>query len=90
MPDPNKITRSVEADPPSGAFDFWCINVERTDTGPQSGEQRINFYIRDVGDGKTTFDQFQATSSIGGDCTTFPAPLEPFLTFTEGDFRSHN
>src|SRR5438874_13407624 len=47
----------VQVVPPSGAIDAWCINVKRTDTDPASGDQRINWYIRDTGDGVTSFDQ---------------------------------
>jgi hypothetical protein len=79
----------VQVVPPAGARDFWCINVVRTDVGIP-GDFRINWYIRDVGDGKTTFDQFQFTSTIGQTCTTLPDPAGGFLSFTQGDFKTHS
>src|SRR5713226_4288194 len=75
----------VQVVPPSGARDFWCVTIRRTDTGDGSGDQRINWYVRDIGDGGTTFDQISFVTSIGGDCTTFPSPLGVFLTLTAGD-----
>jgi hypothetical protein len=79
----------VQVVPPSALIDYWCINVQRTDTDPALGDQRINWYIRDVGDGKTTFDQISFVSSIGGDCTTFPTALGVFLPLTDGDYKAH-
>lgn len=79
----------VQVVPPSGARDFWCINVLRTDVGTGSGDQRVNWYIRDLGDGTTTFDQISFVTSIGGDCTTYPDALGSYLALTSGDFKGH-
>ena len=66
----------------------WCLNVKRTDTLPPDGDQRINIYVRDTGDGITTFDQFSFITSIRGDCNTFPTAELFFLSLSQGDFQS--
>jgi len=78
----------IQVVPPAGARNFWCINIRRTDVGPAFGDQRINWYIRDVGDGSATFDQISFVTSIGGDCLTFPGPPSVFLTLTQGNFKA--
>lgn len=75
----------VGVEPPGGERDFWCVNVRRTDTAPRSGDQRTNFYVRDVGDGRTTFDQISAVSGIGLDCDGSPGAWLPLV---EGGFRA--
>jgi hypothetical protein len=65
----------------------WCLNVKRTDTLPSDLDARLNVYVRDTGDGITTFDQFTLISSIGGDCNTFSTAEIFFLTFSQGDFQ---
>jgi hypothetical protein len=74
--------------PPSGANDFWCLNVKRTDTGPGSGDQRINLYVRDIGDGKEAFDEINFSTGVGIDCTSNPAPGSAWIALTEGDFKA--
>ena len=64
--------------------DFWCVNVRRTDTAPRSGEERVNLYVRDLGDGKTAFDQISAPTTAQ-ECDWSPGP---WLTLVEGDFRA--
>lgn len=78
----------VQVVPPSGMRDFWCVTVQRTDVDP-SLNALINWYIRDAGDGKTTFDQISFVSSLGGDCTTYPDALGSYLALTSGDFKGH-
>lgn len=73
--------------PGNDACGCWCINARRTDVGPGAGDHRENVYIRDVGDGITTFDQFALVSGIGIDCS-FPTDGLQFLTLREGDFKS--
>ncbi len=71
--------------PPSATSDHWCIAAHRDDA-PGSNEM---LYIRDVGDGRTTFDQWNAISTFApGDCTTFPDTLV-WLTLVSGDFHAH-
>ncbi len=46
-------------------------------------------YIRDIGDGRTTFDQWGATSALApADCTTFPDAAQ-WLTLDSGDFHAY-
>jgi len=51
---------------PSGAGNLVQSNVKRTDpgSGSQFADQRINWYIRDSGSGKTSFDQISFVSGI--------------------------
>jgi len=72
---------------PSDARDFWCLNVARTDVVPGPVDARTNWYIRDIGDGQTTFDEISFISSLGGDCATFPDPTGTWLALTAGDFK---
>lgn len=52
------------------------------------GDQRWNIYIRDVGDGITTFDQFSFVTGIGIDCS-FPTNDLFFLPVAQGDFTAN-
>jgi hypothetical protein len=71
--------------PPSATSDHWCIAAHRDDA-PGSN---VMLYIRDVGDGRTTFDQWSETSTLApADCTTFPDPAQ-WLTLDSGDFHAH-
>jgi hypothetical protein len=74
----------VFAPPDYYGQDFWCVSVRRTDTAPRSGEERVNFYVRDLGDGKTAFDQISAPKTAQ-ECDWSP---RPWLTLVEGDFRA--
>jgi hypothetical protein len=76
---------------PSSGVDSWCINVKRNDPGSgfETSDQRINWYVRDIGDGVTTFDEVSFVTSIGGDCTTFPTTLGTFIPLSDGDFKAH-
>ena len=55
---------------------------------PSGPDYRINWYIRDTGDGITNFDQISFISSIGGDCSTFPTDGLFFLPLVKGDFKA--
>jgi hypothetical protein len=80
----------VQVVPPSeDQCGCWCINVQRTDTDPLEGDQRVNWYIRDTGDGKTTFDEISFITSIGGDCSTFSTEGLFFIPLVQGDFKAH-
>jgi hypothetical protein len=80
----------VQVVPPSGAVDYWCINVRPTNVDPSVGDMRLNWYIRDVGDGRSSFDQVTLhPMDVGVDCTTFPNVSGVFETLRSGDFRSH-
>jgi hypothetical protein len=77
--------RVVQVVPPSGTRDFWCINVEFP-----TATERINFYIRDIGDGITSFDQILVAARRGEQqitCASAPDPSE-WTTLTKGDFKA--
>ena len=74
--------------PANDSCGCWCINVRRTDVSPAGPDYRINWYIRDTGDGITNFDQIAFISSIGGDCSTFPTDGLLFVPLVEGDFKA--
>jgi hypothetical protein len=72
--------------PPSYPRDFWCITVERTEAAAVD-DLRINWYIRDVGDGRVSFDEYSIKTDVGVDCSLFPDPSQPLFPLLSGDFR---
>src|SRR5215208_5255736 len=78
--------RVVQVVPPSGTRDFWCINVEFP-----TATERINFYIRDIGDGITSFDQIHVAAPGPVEqeitCASAPDPSE-LTTPPKGDFKA--
>jgi len=62
--------------------------VKRTDTSPVDGDQRANVYIRDTGDGVSSFDEISFITSIGGNCNSFATTRLFFLPITRGDFKA--
>lgn len=79
----------IQVVPPSSSRDFWCLNILRTDTDlPPSPKQYLSFYIRDVGDGITTFDQVWFITGFAVDCTIDP-PSNGWLTLSAGDFKQY-
>jgi hypothetical protein len=78
----------VEVVPPAEGQDCWCLNVKRTDTSPVDGDQRANVYIRDTGDGVSSFDQISFITSIGSNCNSFATTRLFFLPITRGDFTA--
>ena len=84
----NETGRVLQVAPPSDTRDFWCINVEHSQSVPYEG-WRYNYYIRDIGDGITSFDQLRFISGPGLDCTTPPDVLVGWSHLAEGDdFKS--
>ncbi len=75
----------IQVVPPSGTNNFWCISVARTDAPGNT----VNWYIRDIGNGVTSFDQISFVTGLSGtvNCTLIPTPLGVFLTLTSGNFR---
>jgi len=72
---------------PAGARDFWYITVQRNE--PEAvGDLTINWYIRDVGDGATLFDEVSFITDIGVDCSLLPDPVQAFSAVADGDFRA--
>jgi len=78
----------VEVVPPGEGRDCWCLNVKRTDTSPVDGDQRANVYIRDTGDGASSFDQISFVTSIGSNCNSFATSGLFFLPIIRGDFKA--
>ncbi len=77
----------IQVVPPSTeTSNCWCITVQRADTRPSDGDQRQHFYVRDVGDGTNTFDQFAIRTSLGRDCNTLPYSDLYWFTVKQGDF----
>jgi hypothetical protein len=52
------------------------------------GDQRANVYIRDTGDGVSSFDQISFVTSIGSNCNSFATASLFFLPITRGDFKA--
>jgi hypothetical protein len=76
----------LQAVPPSYPRDFWCITVQRTEAAAVC-DLRINWYIRDVGDGRVSFDEYSFKTDLGIDCDLFPDPPQPLSPLLSGDFR---
>lgn len=69
--------------PPSGDRDYFCISGPiSTGTG-----ERMNIYIRNSGNGRTSFDQWQMAAGTAANCQAFPDQLAPWLTLDSGDFK---
>lgn len=69
--------------PPSGAITHWCVATVRVGTAGF-----LMIYIRDLGDGITTFDQFTFVSALAN-CSAFPVPGGFWFTAGLGqDFRA--
>jgi hypothetical protein len=83
----------LEVVPPSTEVDYWCISVRRTDV-PEggAGPSNVNWYVRDIGDGVTTFDEVSLLTgsadsiNCSGVRRTTPELLFPV---TEGDFQGN-
>jgi hypothetical protein len=73
--------------PPASGSQTWCITVRRSDVDP-GFPQNANWYIRDVGDGKTSFDQisFVTGSAETVNCQTYPDTPGGWITLTNGNF----
>src|SRR5262245_4845277 len=68
--------------PPSQATDFFCLS------GDVAGAGRANLYVRDIGDGTTTFDQWTLAASATVPCDSLPDPGPVWLTLDSGDFQT--
>jgi hypothetical protein len=74
--------------PAASSAQFWCISVVRTDIS--GANQKVNFYIRQAGDGTAPyFDQFGMYTGVGIDCTAMPQPPTTLRYLTKGDFRHY-
>ena len=76
----------VELVPPSPSFNHWCVNVA-IDNVPDVEGLNVLWYIRDIGDGKTSFDELAFRGGLNVTCADIPAPTDPFVALDNGDFR---
>ena len=69
---------------PSEAYDYWCVNVAVNEI------PGFNFlwYIKDVGDGHSTFDETATNGGFGETCASLPEPAESFAPVGKGDFKT--
>lgn len=68
--------------PPSQVSGFFCLS------GVVSSGGRANLYIRDIGDGTSTFDQWQLAAGPTVTCDSNPDPGPNVLTLDSGDFQT--
>lgn len=66
-----------EIRPPGDGRDYYCVNIEREETPGL----RANFYLRDIGDGITTFDRILV---IAGDPDLTCSTAAPSIAFPGG------
>jgi hypothetical protein len=68
---------------PSTAYPWWCVNA--ADYLPP--DWHVLFYVKDVGEGRTSFDEISVFIGQSADCLVTPAPVdEPFDPLDSGDF----
>jgi len=83
----------LEVVPPSTEVDYWCISVRRTDIPEGSPPSNTNWYVRDSGDGVTTFDEvsYIRGSAEYTNCTNSGASRQfvQLVPVTEGDFQGN-
>jgi hypothetical protein len=68
--------------PPSGPVSHWCVTIVTGD------ELNFLWYIRDIGDGKATFDELSFAAGLGITCVDIPSPTEPFIPLSQGDYKA--
>lgn len=73
--------------PPYGTIDHWCINGLVTSEPVLEGYNLL-FYLLDVGDGETTFDELALEGGFGVTCGDIPVPVNEFETVTFGDYTT--
>ena len=73
--------------PPHDAIDFYCINMTIANA-PEFEGLNLLFYVRDIGDGKTTFDELSGSGGFGVTCADIPVPAEPFQLLIKGDYKT--
>lgn len=75
----------VELVPPPGSDNAWCVNISVTNLGEIEGFNVLVF-LRDIGDGRSTFDEINFKGGFGIDCSE--SPILPWETVTSGNFRT--
>jgi len=77
----------VEVVPPEEIHDYWCINTAIDNLQGLEG-YNVLVYVKDIGDGKTTFDKVAFSDGFGANCIDSPTPSTPFEEVESGNFRS--
>ena len=77
----------VELVPSSDTDDFWCVNFTPINEFLPTG-YRILVFLRDIGDGLSTFDEINFNDGIGIDCTAGVLPGRPWDILVSGDFKT--
>jgi hypothetical protein len=77
----------VEVVPPSETYPYWCVGMAAQAPVEIQGLINILVYVKNAGDGRTSFDEV----SIGGGpdytCADHPTPDSEFIPAIQGDFR---
>jgi hypothetical protein len=73
----------TELVPPSGTNPYWCVSV------PWSEQPTFValVYIRDSGDGQSSFDEIAAEGDFGASCAQYPTPNFGTYSLSKGDFK---
>jgi hypothetical protein len=80
--------------PPASGSHSWCITVRRSDVDT-GFPQNVDYYIRDIGDGRTSFDEIGAVTGYAEttrsvepvNCQTYPESPGGWLPLTKGNFE---
>jgi hypothetical protein len=78
----------LEIVPPSATHSHWCIEFPHS--GVSDGIFIVLGYIRDIGDGQSSFDQVAFGGDYGATCVLYPDPFgeEAWYTLLQGDFKT--
>ncbi|OHB22938.1 MAG: hypothetical protein A2939_02175 [Parcubacteria group bacterium RIFCSPLOWO2_01_FULL_48_18] len=76
----------TEVVPPNEMYDHWCVNVALVEIDGFN----VQIYVRDIGDGRSAFDQVAFQGSFNTSCATSPVPEAgvEFVTVSQGDFKA--
>jgi hypothetical protein len=87
-PFPSGLARTsvVELVSPSGAYPHWCVHVVGQSPAEILGLD-VLVYIKNIGDGQTTFDEVAIGGQPSANCAAFPAPDGEFVPAITGDFK---
>ena len=73
--------------PPDGTIDHWCINVLVLNE-PRLEGYNVLFYLRDIGDGNTSFDELATEGGFGVTCADLPTPVNTFEAVESGNYKT--
>jgi len=74
----------VELVAPSETYDHWCVGFEERSIA----NYNVLVYVRDIGDGQTTFDEVAFRDGFGINCVDSPTPAGSFTALDSGDYQS--